>query len=94
MAAFCSGFVDADTTQVCQIETRQRGLDVVDDDAPQAGVVDAHEARGGGDGHMGDERHGHRLEQQREARARPRPRHVDERTPQPGHLMRGMRACR
>ena len=85
MATFCSCFVvlktrlrhDANAAQICEIETRQRSLDVVDDDAPKPCVVFADEAGDGSDRHVRDERHGQRLEQQREARSGSGPGHVD-----------------
>ena len=50
----------------------------MEDDAPQALVLNAEEARCHGDRHVHGERHGHPLEQQREAGAGSRPRDGDE----------------
>ena len=77
MPAFCSGFVDADATQVREVHAVHRGLDVVLDDSPQPCVVLADEARDGRHRHVRDERHGQRLEQQREAGTGPGPGHRD-----------------
>ena len=77
MATFCCGFIDADPTQAGKIETRQRSLDVVNDDAPEPRVVLADEAGDGSDRHVCDERHGERFEQQREAGAGSGPRHCN-----------------
>ena len=73
MATFCSGFVDANATEVREVHAFHRSLDVVLHDPPEPRVVLADEAGNGCDRHVRDERHGKRLEQQREAGARPRP---------------------
>ena len=70
VAAFCGGLVDARRgADAGEIHARDGRADVVEDDAPQSRVVLADETGRGGDRHVRDERHGERLEQQREARA-------------------------
>ena len=78
VAAAGGGLVDRHAAQLGKVHAGDGGIDVVVDDAPQAGVVLAEEAGDGGDRHVGDERHGERLEQQGEAGAGARPRDGDE----------------
>ena len=77
-AAFCGGFVDADARDAGQIHAGDGGVNVVEDDAPQALVGDAEKACGDGNRQVHGERHGEAFEQQREAGTRPRPGHRDE----------------
>ena len=77
VAALGGGLVDGDALHVGVVGTLAGLLDPVVQDAPHPGVVLAHEAGCGGDRHRRHQRHGERLEQQREAGARPRPRHGD-----------------
>ena len=77
VAALCGGFVDGDAAHLAVVGALTRLLDPVVEDAPHAGVVLTHEACGSGDRHGRHQRPSERLEQQREAGARPRPRHGD-----------------
>ena len=66
-----------DAAQLCEIHASDGFSHVVEDDTPEPRVVLAHEAGSGGDRHMRHQRHGERLEQQREPGAFARPRHAD-----------------
>ena len=102
-AAFCGGFVDADARDAGQIHAGDGGVNVVEDDAPQALVGDAEKACGDGNRQVHGERHGEAFEQQREAGTRPRRpcaawlRHdgtVTRCTPHLVQVTRGVRAVR
>jgi hypothetical protein len=77
VAALGGGLVDADALHVIVVGPRTRLLDPMVQHAPHPGVVLFHQSRCGGDWHGRHQRHGERLEQQREAGARPGPRHGD-----------------
>jgi hypothetical protein len=77
MPAPRGGLVDGDTPDGGVVGVLARLLDPVVQDAPHAGVVLAHETGGGGNGHGRHQRHGERLEQEREAGAGARPGHRD-----------------
>jgi hypothetical protein len=68
-------FVDGDAADVAVVGPLARLLHPVMQDAPELGVVLLDEAGSGSDGHGRHQRHGKRLEQQREAGAGPGPRH-------------------
>jgi hypothetical protein len=77
LAAPKARLVDGDPRDQREVLTGERLIDVVVHHAPQAGVVLADQLADGGDRHLGDQGHDQRLEQQREPRARPRPRQAD-----------------
>ncbi len=77
VTALGGGFVDGDALHVGVVGALTGLLDPVVQDTPHPGVVLTNEARCGSDRHRRHQRHGQRLEQQREAGARPRPRHGD-----------------
>ena len=103
MAALCGCLVDADTADIGVVGAATGLLDPVVQHTPHPGVVLAHQARSRSDRHRRHQRHGERLEQQREAgvgSGRPCAawlRHDGTAiclTPQSGHVTRGVRECR
>ena len=77
VTALGSGLVDGDALHVGVVGSLTGLLQPVVEDTPHPGVVLTNEAGCGSDRHRCHQRHGQRLEQQREAGARPRPRHGD-----------------
>ena len=67
VAAFCRGLVDANTVDLGEIHVRDGLLNIVPDNAPDARVVFIEQVGCGPHGHVCDQRHGERFEQQREA---------------------------
>ncbi len=67
VSALGGGLADGDATHFGEVCSVAGGFDPVVQYAPHAGVVLAHETPSGGDRHCRHQRHGERLEQEREA---------------------------
>ncbi len=73
LAAAEARLIDGDAGDGREVLSSERPVDVVMHDPPDAGVVLADQITDGGDGHLANQRHDQRLEQQREPAARSRP---------------------
>jgi hypothetical protein len=90
--ALACRLVQADRADLGEIRRRTSFADVMMEHPPDARVVLADELRDRLDRHLLDQRQHERLEEQREAAARPRPRHLDQ--PDPARVAANPRDAR